>query len=80
MEEGKPMREGQVQESPTIGEYLLGKLQEYNIQHVFGIPGDYVLKFYHLMEQSSIQHIGTTREDAVCRWLINDKFHCRRLC
>ncbi len=48
----------------TIGEYLLGKLQEYNIQHIFGIPGDYVLRFYQLLEQSPIQHVGMTREDA----------------
>ena len=49
---------------PTIGEYLLKKLESYEIQHIFGIPGDYVLRFYHLIEQSEIQHIGMTREDA----------------
>ena len=31
---------------PTIGEYLLRKLQSYDIEHIFGIPGDYVLRFY----------------------------------
>ena len=50
--------------SATIGEYLLEQLQAYNISHIFGIPGDYVLRFYHLIEQSPIQHIGVTREDA----------------
>jgi indolepyruvate decarboxylase len=54
----------QIQTSATIGEYLLEKLQTYNIKHIFGIPGDYVLRFYHLIEQSPIQHIGMTREDA----------------
>lgn len=49
---------------PTIGEYLLNKLESYNIRHIFGIPGDYVLRFYKLIEESSIQHIGMTREDA----------------
>ena len=49
---------------PTIGEYLLKKLQNYDIEHIFGIPGDYVLRFYNLIEQSPIQHIGMTREDA----------------
>ncbi len=49
---------------PTIGEYLLRKLQSYDIEHIFGIPGDYVLRFYNLIEQSAIQHIGMTREDA----------------
>ena len=49
---------------PTIGEYLLRKLENYGIEHIFGIPGDYVLRFYKLIEQSSIQHVGMTREDA----------------
>ena len=49
---------------PTIGEYLIRKLESYDIEHIFGIPGDYVLRFYNLIEQSSIQHIGMTREDA----------------
>ena len=49
---------------PTIGEYLLRKLESYGIEHIFGIPGDYVLRFYKLIEQSSIQHVGMTREDA----------------
>ncbi len=52
------------QKDATIGEYLLAKLQEYNIQHVFGIPGDYVLRFYQLLEESPIHHVGMTREDA----------------
>ena len=49
---------------PTIGEYLLRKLESYGIEHIFGIPGDYVLRFYKLIEQSPIQHVGMTREDA----------------
>ncbi len=49
---------------PTIGEYLLRKLESYDIEHIFGVPGDYVLRFYSLIEQSPIQHIGMTREDA----------------
>ena len=48
----------------TIGEYLLKKLKSYDINHIFGIPGDYVLRFYKLIEESDIQHIGMTREDA----------------
>ena len=52
---------------PTIGEYLLRKLESYGIKHIFGIPGDYVLRFYKLIEQSPIQHVGMTREDAA--WL-----------
>jgi indolepyruvate decarboxylase len=33
------------------------------VRHIFGIPGDYVLGFYKLMEASPIRHVGTTRED-----------------
>lgn len=48
---------------PTIGEYLLKKLKSYGINHIFGIPGDYVVQFFDMIEQSPIQHIGTTREE-----------------
>jgi TPP-dependent 2-oxoacid decarboxylase len=49
--------------TPTIGEYLIRRLQDYDIGHVFGIPGDYVLSFYSMLEKSPIQTIGCTRED-----------------
>jgi indolepyruvate decarboxylase len=48
---------------PSIGEYLLRRLQDYGIGHVFGIPGDYVLSFYTMLEQSPLQAVGCTRED-----------------
>ena len=37
--------------------------EEYGIGHVFGIPGDYVLSFYTMLEKSPLVTIGTTRED-----------------
>lgn len=49
--------------SVTIAEHLLLRLQEQGVDHVFGVPGDYILRFYELLAQSSITHIGTTRED-----------------
>ena len=39
----------------SIGEYLIRRLQDYGIGHVFGIPGDYVLGFYSLLEKSPIR-------------------------
>ena len=48
---------------PTIGEYLIRRLQDYGVRHVFGIPGDFVLQFYGLLENSPIEVIGSTRED-----------------
>lgn len=47
----------------TIGQYLLKRLYHAGVEHIFGVPGDYVLGFYDLMTQSAIRHIGTTRED-----------------
>ena len=47
----------------SIGDYLIRRLQDYRIGHVFGIPGDYVLSFYTMLEQSPIRTIGCTRED-----------------
>ena len=32
-------------------------------EHVFGIPGDYVLTLYKLIEESPIKLVGMTRED-----------------
>ncbi|MCI0335192.1 MAG: thiamine pyrophosphate-dependent enzyme [Planctomycetes bacterium] len=47
----------------SIGEYLIRRLQDYGIGDVFGIPGDYVLSFYTMLEQSPINTVGCTRED-----------------
>lgn len=47
----------------SIGQYLIRRLQDYGIDHVFGIPGDYVLGFYSLLNDSPIKVIGCTRED-----------------
>ncbi len=46
-----------------IGSYLLEQLKRAGADHVFGVPGDYVLRFYDLLIHSPIQHVGTTRED-----------------
>lgn len=48
---------------PRIGGYLLARLKEAGVDHVFGVPGDYVLRFYDRLCRSDIRHIGTTRED-----------------
>jgi indolepyruvate decarboxylase len=47
----------------SIGKYLIRRLQDYGIATVFGIPGDYVLSFYSMLEKSPIQTVGCTRED-----------------
>jgi indolepyruvate decarboxylase len=47
----------------TIGTAVLDRLHTLGVRHIFGIPGDYVLSLYKLLEFSPIRHIGTTRED-----------------
>ncbi len=47
----------------SIGDYLIRRLQDYGIGHVFGIPGDYVLQFYSMLDRSPIEVVTTTRED-----------------
>jgi len=49
----------------TVGEYLLARLCTLGTKHIFGIPGDYVLRFNQLIEQHPhIQFINTTRENS----------------
>ena len=47
----------------SIGEYLIRRLRDYGIGHVFGIPGDYILQFYSMLDRSPIEVVTTTRED-----------------
>lgn len=47
----------------SIGQYLIRRLQDYGLRDLFGIPGDYVLTFYSMLEQSPINVVGCTRED-----------------
>ncbi len=47
----------------SIGQYLIRRLCDYGVRDVFGIPGDYVLAFYAMMEKSPLRLIGCTRED-----------------
>jgi len=48
---------------PAIGAYLLQRLHAAGIEHVFGVPGDYILRFYDALVRSPLRHVGTTRED-----------------
>ncbi|BAY21524.1 pyruvate/indolepyruvate decarboxylase [Calothrix sp. NIES-2100] len=46
----------------SIGTYLIQRLYEHGVHHVFGVPGDFVLGFNKLLENSSIQFINTCDE------------------
>lgn len=48
----------------TIGQYLIDRLGVLGVGHVFGIPGDYVLGLYKMIEESPIALVGMTREDS----------------
>ncbi|HOD82680.1 MAG: Indole-3-pyruvate decarboxylase [Planctomycetes bacterium ADurb.Bin126] len=49
-------------ESMTVGRYLVRRLEQCGLKHVFGIPGDYVLGFYELLLGSSMGVVGTCTE------------------
>jgi indolepyruvate decarboxylase len=47
----------------TIGEYLIQRLHQHGVGHVFGIPGDYVLGFYDQLERSPLVKIVNTCDE-----------------
>ena len=47
----------------SVGGYLIQRLSKLGIKHIFGVPGDYVLRFYDMLVHSDIEVVGTTRED-----------------
>jgi len=46
----------------TLSRYLLHRLQEAGISHLFGVPGDYVLDFLDEVIASPIKWVGTCNE------------------
>jgi indolepyruvate decarboxylase len=46
----------------TVGTYLIKRLEQCGVKHIFGVPGDYVLGFFDLLEESNIELIGTCNE------------------
>jgi len=49
-------------DSLSIGNYLIKRISELGVGHVFGIPGDYVLSFFHMLEESPLEVIITCDE------------------
>ncbi len=45
-----------------VGKYLIQRLEELGVKHVFGVPGDYVLGFYDQLIESNIKTVGTCTE------------------
>jgi len=70
--QAKEKRDGVPVQPVTLGQYLIRRLYELGVRHIFGVPGDYVLTFYKMLEDSPITVVGTTRED--CAGLAADAY------
>ncbi len=46
----------------TVAEYLLARLKSLNVDHVFGIPGDYILPLFEIMVDNEIEQIAACNE------------------
>jgi TPP-dependent 2-oxoacid decarboxylase len=46
----------------TVGQYLLKRLEQLGINQIFGVPGDFVLKFCDQIIHSPLQFINTCNE------------------
>jgi len=46
----------------TVGKYLVSRLEEVGLKHIFGVPRDYVLPLFVDLEESSIEVIGNCNE------------------
>ncbi|MBI5685520.1 MAG: alpha-keto acid decarboxylase family protein [Verrucomicrobia bacterium] len=48
--------------STEIGQYLIEQLHRRGARHVFGVPGDYVLGFYDMLNRSKLRIVNTCDE------------------
>jgi indolepyruvate decarboxylase len=46
----------------TVSSYLIDRLFTAGVRHIFGVPGDYALGFYHELDRSKLQVINTCDE------------------
>jgi indolepyruvate decarboxylase len=46
----------------TVAEYLLTRLKEVGVDHLFGVPGDFVLGFFNQVLKSDLKYVGTCNE------------------
>ncbi|MGD0993879.1 MAG: thiamine pyrophosphate-binding protein [Gemmatimonadales bacterium] len=46
----------------TVGDYLLARLKQIGVDHLFGVPGDFVLGFLNQVLQSDVTYVGTCNE------------------
>ena len=46
----------------SVGEYIIEKLYDLGIRHVFGVPGDFIIGFYSQLAKSKIKIINMCDE------------------
>jgi TPP-dependent 2-oxoacid decarboxylase len=46
----------------TVAEYLVTRLKEIGVDHLFGVPGDFVLGFFNQVLKSDLKYVGTCNE------------------
>jgi len=46
----------------TVAEYLLIRLKQIGVDHLFGVPGDFVLGFFNQVLNSGVNYVGTCNE------------------
>jgi TPP-dependent 2-oxoacid decarboxylase len=52
-----------MENTPTVSSYLIQKLHEYGIKHIFGVPGDYILGFYDELIRSNMLKVVNTCDE-----------------
>ena len=48
----------------SIGAYLIDALRARGVDHVFGVPGDFILGLYVIGSERGMQMVNSTREEA----------------
>ena len=48
---------------PSVADFLIERLENAGVKHIFGVPGDYVLNFIKRLGDSKIKFVNTTDEN-----------------
>jgi indolepyruvate decarboxylase len=46
----------------SVAEYLLIRMKQIGVDHLFGVPGDFVLGFFNQVLKSEVKYVGTCNE------------------
>lgn len=45
-----------------VADYVITRLKEHEVDHLFGVPGDFVLRFLNQVLKNELQIVGTCNE------------------